>query len=249
MIVYVTRPRNLSGANFGDLREELLVASADTTAAAREYDRLASDPRLRIELVKIYQLWARAQHLYSKRIDGLWGDVSEGAFLSITPATGRLTSMEDLRTLYTRMTGWRTAAVLSTLVVAVGITRDLWLRAEGRLAPEVDPRREAPQPEIQEDAATEPAETVADTSAESDALASETGSGEVEIESGASGSEANSDLMTGDEMMASGQEIRVTVQGTKSNRALIIAAIVAGLLAAATGVAIAVAAKRKARRR
>lgn len=243
MIVYVTRSRP---RNFGDLREELLVGATDTSGAAREYDRLASDARLRSELVKIYQSWARAQGLYSKRIDGLWGEGSEGAFLSVAPATGRLTSMTDLRALYTRMTGWRTPAVLSTLVVAVGITRDLWLKAEGRLAPVVDPRREEPTPEIEESSATEPAETVADTSGVSDPLASETGSGEVEIESDTGGSEANTDMMTGDQMV-SGQEIRVTVHGTKSNRALIFAAVVGGLLAAAAGVAIAVAAKRRAR--
>lgn len=129
---------------FGTLRTDLYAATPaeSQTAIMQAFDALVRDTTQRKEFVKSWQRWAAAQDRYpTEEIDGLWGPMSETAFVSLLPrAYGRATTLADLRDL--NYGGVGDAALLAT-----GISRDLWIAAN----PNALPPRPPPAPETTEE--------------------------------------------------------------------------------------------------
>ena len=112
-------------SGFGALRDEMaLTGNADVLAA---YDRLAAAGRDRAAVVKQFQTWAKILEWYAGRVDGVWGPLTEAAFLRAVPmAAGRLAVLRDvipLRGVFTE----GTAAASDARSIGLLITRDLWL--------------------------------------------------------------------------------------------------------------------------
>lgn len=221
---------------YAGLRDELLIRSAAPESAGRDYDRILADAGFRKELVKVFQTWAKARGTYSKRIDGEWGDGSEGAFLQVAPATGRLTSFEDLGLLYNAMRGHTDDASRGYVALGVGIARNLWLEARGLTSPHVDPRQEPEEPEVTSSLGPEDVVTVVPVT-QPDGTADQP---EDEIEPVEAGGWTNGDV----------EEMRITVHGTKpTNWPLIIGVSVGGVVLLTAGALVARHLLRKKRRK
>ena len=107
-------------SDFGALRDEMVGTGSATVLTS--FDRLVSAARERKGVVKTFQTWAKNLGWYDGRIDGFWGDKSEGAFARAVPmSVGRVSELRDVVPLRPAI-GFVDAAAIAVL-----ITRDLWL--------------------------------------------------------------------------------------------------------------------------
>lgn len=126
-------------SGFGALRDEMALTGDATVLAA--YDRLVSAARDRAAVVKLFQTWTRAAGRYAGRIDGVWGPLTESAFLLTVPmASGRVSELHDV----VPLRGVFTGSAADAQAIAVLVTRDLWLDANpSKLTEEIPPAVEA----------------------------------------------------------------------------------------------------------
>ena len=119
-------------AGLGALRDDVGVGGADVLAM---YDALVRQTTLRKAYVKEFQTWSKGLGWYSGKIDGIWGDKSEAAFVHAVPmAAGRASAMTDVIPLRPS-SGFDDSHAFGTL-----ITRDLWLASNpAKLAAEAPP--------------------------------------------------------------------------------------------------------------
>lgn len=114
------------GSGFGSLRTELRDAAPEEQRenVLRTYDTLSSDVNERKRWVKLWQEWAKSKGKYTGRIDGLWGPLSEAAWVAFLPGSyARPTTLADLQAMKA-MNGIEAVPVL-----AAAIARDKWVAA------------------------------------------------------------------------------------------------------------------------
>ena len=112
----------------GALREEMAATGSAEILAA--YDRLVTASRERKAVLEVFQTWARNLGWYDGRIDGIWGDKTERAFVRAVPmAAGRLSVMGDVVPLRGVFTDAPTTTAADARGFALLITRDIWLTA------------------------------------------------------------------------------------------------------------------------
>lgn len=128
------------------------------------YDALVTDAAFRRSMTRRFQEFAQDRGLYTRSLDGIWGIGTEGAFVELVPqARERLTSMSDVQ----RFVAVASGAFSDGEVVALGITRDEWLRSRGITTEEGDAERtpidvstiEVSVPDKPEEEAAAPMET------------------------------------------------------------------------------------------
>lgn len=128
------KPRGLAG--LGNLRDDILTvtpAGASRDAVMDSYNTLAGSRTLLKQYVKEWQAWAQGFGYYTGTIDGVWGPMSETAYLMMRrEAYNRTTTFADLVTL-TSLGGEGPVFVAQ---IAAGIARDKWIATRPSNYPE-----------------------------------------------------------------------------------------------------------------
>lgn len=133
MIHFTTSSRGFRGlgcCGLAGLREELYArtAVASRDGVMESFDALVAQDDVRAEFVKSFQRAAKARGIYSKNIDGIWGNFSEAAWnAAAIRSRSRYTTMADVLAVTAFFSGGSVAAPISA-VLAAGIHRDEWMR-------------------------------------------------------------------------------------------------------------------------